>query len=80
MYDPISFDMEYTRDLGYCAAQFLLDGGTAAMVSIQNGRFIPIPFGEILIRRLAALACGWWISVRIIRHRQAIHDPLVSED
>ena len=46
--DPISFDMEYTRDLGYCAAQFLLDGGTAAMVSIQNGRFIPIPFGEIL--------------------------------
>lgn len=46
--DPISFDMEYTRDLGYCAAQFLLDGGNAAMVSIQNGRFIPIPFGQIL--------------------------------
>lgn len=46
--DPISFDMEYTRDLGYCAAQFLLEGGTAAMVSIQNGRFIPIPFGDIL--------------------------------
>ncbi len=46
--DPISFDMEYTRDLGYCAAQFLLEGGTAAMVSIQNGRFIPIPFAKIL--------------------------------
>lgn len=46
--DPISFDMEYTRDLGYCAAQFLLQGGNAAMVSIQNGRFIPIPFGDIL--------------------------------
>lgn len=46
--DPISFDMEYTRDLGYCAAQFLLDGGNAAMVSIQNGRFIPIPFEQIL--------------------------------
>lgn len=46
--DPISFDMEYTRDLGYCAAQFLLEGGNAAMVSIQNGRFIPIPFDEIL--------------------------------
>ncbi|MBV8719454.1 MAG: 6-phosphofructokinase, partial [Chloroflexi bacterium] len=25
--DPIPFDMEYTRDLGYCAAQYLLDGG-----------------------------------------------------
>jgi 6-phosphofructokinase 1 len=46
--DPISFDMEYTRDLGYCAAQFLLEGGNAAMVSIQNGRFIPIPFDRIL--------------------------------
>jgi 6-phosphofructokinase 1 len=46
--DPIPFDMEYTRDLGYCAARFLLDGGSAAMVSIQNGRFVPIPFEAIL--------------------------------
>jgi 6-phosphofructokinase 1 len=40
--------MEYTRDLGYCAAQFLLDGGTAAMVSIQNGRCTPIPFKQMV--------------------------------
>ncbi|HKR78126.1 MAG TPA: diphosphate--fructose-6-phosphate 1-phosphotransferase [Nitrospira sp.] len=46
--DPIPYDMEYTRDLGYCAAQYLLDGGTAAMVSIQDGRFAPIPFKEML--------------------------------
>jgi 6-phosphofructokinase 1 len=46
--DPIPFDMEYTRDLGYCAAQFLLDGGTAAMVSIQDGRFMPIPFKQMV--------------------------------
>jgi len=46
--DPIPFDMEYTRDLGYCAAQYLLDGGTAAMMSIQQGRFTPIPFKEML--------------------------------
>ena len=46
--DPIPFDIEYTRDLGYCAAQFLLDGGTAAMVSIQDGRFAPIPFKQML--------------------------------
>ncbi len=25
--DPIPYDMEYTRDLGYCAAQYLLEGG-----------------------------------------------------
>lgn len=46
--DPIPFDMEYTRDLGYCAAQYLHDGGHAAMVSIYNGRFTPLPFKEML--------------------------------
>ena len=46
--DPIPYDIEYTRDLGYCAAQYLLDGGTAAMVTIQDGRFAPIPFKEML--------------------------------
>ncbi|HBP88991.1 MAG TPA: diphosphate--fructose-6-phosphate 1-phosphotransferase [Nitrospirales bacterium] len=46
--DPIPFDMEYTRDLGYCAAQFLLDEGNSAMVSIVNGRFTPLPFKDML--------------------------------
>jgi len=46
--DPIPFDMEYTRDLGCCAAQLLLDGETAAMVSIQNGRCTPIPFKQMV--------------------------------
>ncbi|MCS6896732.1 MAG: diphosphate--fructose-6-phosphate 1-phosphotransferase, partial [Nitrospira sp.] len=46
--DPIPYDIEYTRDLGYCAAQYLLDGGTSAMVSIQNGRFTPIPFKDMV--------------------------------
>ncbi len=46
--DPIPFDMEYARDLGYCAAKYLLDGGNASMVSIQGGHFVPIPFPSIL--------------------------------
>jgi 6-phosphofructokinase 1 len=46
--DPIPFDMEYTRDLGYCAAKYLLEGGNAAMVSIQGGRFVPIPLKDML--------------------------------
>ncbi len=45
--DPIPFDMEYTRDLGYCAAKFLLDGGNRAMVSIQNGHFKPMFFEDM---------------------------------
>ena len=46
--DPIPYDMEYTRDLGYCAAQFLLQGGNAAMVSIQEGHFVPMFFEDII--------------------------------
>jgi len=46
--DPIPYDMEYTRDLGYCAAQYVLDGGTQAMVSLVDGRFEPIPFESML--------------------------------
>jgi 6-phosphofructokinase 1 len=46
--DPIPSDMEYTRDLGYCAAKYLLAGGNAVMVSMQGGHFVPIPFAEML--------------------------------
>ena len=46
--DPIPFDMEYTRDLGFSASQFILDGGSGAMISIQNGRFVPLFFNDIL--------------------------------
>jgi ATP-dependent phosphofructokinase / diphosphate-dependent phosphofructokinase len=46
--DPIPFDMEYTRDLGYCAAKYVIEGGTNAIVSIQQGCFKPVPFDEMM--------------------------------
>ena len=46
--DPIPYDMEYTRDLGYCAAKYLISGGSAAMISMQGGQFVPIPFSRML--------------------------------
>jgi 6-phosphofructokinase 1 len=46
--DPIPFDMEYTRDLGYCAAKYLLAGGNAVMISMQGGHFVPVPFPQLL--------------------------------
>jgi 6-phosphofructokinase 1 len=46
--DPIPYDMEYTRDLGYCAAKCLLGGCNAVMVSLQAGHFVAMPFGDIL--------------------------------
>ena len=46
--DPIPFDAEYCRDLGYSAVRFLLHGGSGAMVTIQGGRFVPIPFDDLV--------------------------------
>jgi ATP-dependent phosphofructokinase / diphosphate-dependent phosphofructokinase len=46
--DPIPFDMEYARDLGYCAAKYLLAGGTGAVISMQGGHFVPVPFDAIV--------------------------------
>jgi len=40
--------MEYARDLGYCAAKYLVSGGNAAMVSMQGGHFVPIPFATMI--------------------------------
>jgi 6-phosphofructokinase 1 len=40
--------MEYTRDLGYCATKYLLEGGSGAMVTIQNGVFAPRKFDDMI--------------------------------
>ena len=45
---PGAHDLQYARSLGYWGARFLLDGGTGAMVSIQAGRLVPIPFEALL--------------------------------
>jgi 6-phosphofructokinase 1 len=45
---PGGFDIQYARSLGYSATRFLLDGGTEAMATIQGGRLVPIPFGDLL--------------------------------
>jgi 6-phosphofructokinase 1 len=46
--DPIPYDMEYTRDLGYCAAKYLFEGANAVMITMQGGQFVPVPFGQLL--------------------------------
>ena len=46
--DPIPMDMEYTRDLGYCAARYVMAGGNGVMVSMQAGQFVPVPFERLL--------------------------------
>jgi len=45
---PGAHDIQYSRSLGYWATRFLLDGGSNAMVTIQAGRLVPVPFGLML--------------------------------
>jgi 6-phosphofructokinase 1 len=46
--DPIPFDVEYTRDLGYGAVRYLLKGGSGAMIVCDEGDLKPIPFVELI--------------------------------
>jgi 6-phosphofructokinase 1 len=43
---PIPYDAEHARDLGYAAVSFLMAGGSGAMITMQNGEFTPVPFGD----------------------------------
>jgi 6-phosphofructokinase 1 len=83
--DPIPLDMEYTRDLGYCAAEFLLSGGNAAVITMQGAHFVPVPFPQMLdaatgrprIRLVDTRSTRYWIARRyMIRlRREDFDDP-----
>jgi 6-phosphofructokinase len=45
---PISYDREYTRYLGYSAVQFLVGGGSGAMIMLKDGKSIPIKFSDLM--------------------------------
>lgn len=44
---PISYDIDYTRSLGYAAVRFLMAGGSSAMISIQNNQTVPLYFDDL---------------------------------
>ncbi len=46
--DPIPFDSEYTRDLGYGAARTILEGGGSCMITRQNGKIVAMPFADLM--------------------------------
>ena len=49
--DPIPFDAEYTRDLGYAAAKFIRSeaaGKFGAIISFVGGRMQPLPFDQLI--------------------------------
>ncbi len=46
--DPIPFDAEYTRNLGYSAVKYLMKGGSGAVISFYDGKMKPIPLRTII--------------------------------
>jgi 6-phosphofructokinase 1 len=49
--DPIPFDAEYTRDLGYGAVKFLRSEAAShygAIISFESGRMQPLPFEQLI--------------------------------
>ncbi|MGC4122494.1 MAG: diphosphate--fructose-6-phosphate 1-phosphotransferase [Myxococcales bacterium] len=54
--DPVPYDMEYTRDLGYYAAKFLEEGGSGALVSIEDGKFKPLMLKDLLDPKTGKMA------------------------
>lgn len=46
--NPIAFDIEYARHLGYGAVELLKKGKTNVLVSIQENNIRPIPFDQIM--------------------------------
>jgi ATP-dependent phosphofructokinase / diphosphate-dependent phosphofructokinase len=46
--DPIPYDVEYTRNLGYGAVRFLVKGGSGSMIVVYEGNIRPIPFVEMI--------------------------------
>jgi 6-phosphofructokinase len=46
--DPIPYDMEYVRNLGYGAIRYLLKGGTGAMIVWYEGNIKAMPFVEMI--------------------------------
>ena len=45
--DPVAFDVQYTRTLGFGAVEFLANGSGNALISLQAGKLVPIPFDEL---------------------------------
>lgn len=44
---PVPFDVEYTRTLGYGAVQYLLGGGSGALIALSGGRVLPIQLSDL---------------------------------
>ncbi|MBN1873857.1 MAG: 6-phosphofructokinase [Anaerolineae bacterium] len=45
---PSAYDIDYTRTLGESAVEFLLNGGSHATITVQQGEIVPISFDTMM--------------------------------
>jgi ATP-dependent phosphofructokinase / diphosphate-dependent phosphofructokinase len=45
---PCAFDVEYTRTLGEAAIDYLLRGGSNAIITLQHNQVVPIPYDQMI--------------------------------
>ena len=45
---PTAYDIEYTRSLGEAAIDFLVEGGSNAIITVQKGQIVPIPYDQMI--------------------------------
>lgn len=45
--DPIAFDVQYTRTLGFGAVDFLASGQGNGLISLQDGKLVPLRFEDL---------------------------------
>ncbi len=83
--DPVPFDIEYTRDLGYGAVRFLADGGSNSMVVLEDNRRQFIPFermrdpqtGRTIVRNVDVTSESYLVARRYMQRltRKDFDDP-----
>ena len=78
--DPIPFDIDYTRNLGYGAVRYLLSGGSGAMIVLYDGHLRPIPLKDLVdpatdktrIRQVSTKSEGYEVArkymIRLEKH------------
>lgn len=78
---PNAFDIEYTRDLGYSAVEFLKNGGADAVITVVNGEAKPLPFSEMLdpVTKKTAVR---FVNVNSVKYKiaRAMMTLLTAED
>ena len=73
--NPVPFDIEYTRDLGFAAIRFLVEGGSNGMVMMVNGKRDSKPFAEMrdketgrtVVRNVDCNAEGYLVARRFMQ-------------